>query len=147
MNSSKKVLYEALGAYIDDLSGALYLGTARGEISVSNGDGKHPMTPSDESMPLIDVFYRDGSLEFVAFWARDGENRACRLRISLSKTSIIYRSNEILIKARPHGSLKGVAEVILLGNPGFAGTLRRTILEERDKRANGTCGVISSSLK
>ncbi|WP_456453486.1 hypothetical protein [Thermococcus sp.] len=129
MNSSRKVLYEALGAYIDDLSSALYLGTARGEISISNGNGKHLMTPSGKSMPLIDIFYRDGSLEFVAFWTGNGKTRACRLKAALSKTSVEYRSGRIVMEIEPHGSLNGSAEVVLLAGRGFANTIKRTISE------------------
>ncbi len=146
MGSSRKVLYEALGAYIDDLSNALYIGTARGRIAMSNGNGEYEITPSNGSMPLIDIFYKRGALEFVAFWANNGENKACRLKVALSKTSLEYHSKQIILRIEPHGTLKGVTEITLMGNKEFANTLRRAIHEEKHRKTKEKCGILTSSL-
>ncbi len=138
MDSSKKALYDTLGAYVDNLSNSLYLGTAKGEISISNGNGKSLMTP--EIMPLIDIFYADGAIELFGFWC----GGACRLKTSTSKIGIRYRSGSITLNVEPHGSLTGGAEIVLLAGRGLAETLRRTITEERGREC---CGVISSSMK
>ncbi|WP_461865195.1 hypothetical protein [Thermococcus sp.] len=145
MSNSRRILYETLGAYIDDLSNALYMGTARGKIAMSNGNGKYEITPLNGSMPLIDIFYKHGTLEFVAFWANNGENKACRLKVALSKTSMEYHSKQIILRIEPHGALKGMTEVILLGNKEFANTLKRTIYEEKHKEPNERCGILIAS--
>ncbi len=45
MNASDNVVYEALGFYVDNLCGSIFLGMARGGEAVLYRDGTHPLTP------------------------------------------------------------------------------------------------------
>lgn len=131
MNASDNVVYEALGFYVDNLCGSIFLGMARGE-AVLYRDGTHPLTPVGKP-PLLSLFYSRGKLEVTGIWKEGGGSGAFLLRMVPSEVKA-ESGGIIRMTFRPRDG--GLVLVTLYGNRGLAGTLERAVrdcLKEEQK--------------
>ncbi|QDA30719.1 hypothetical protein FH039_02570 [Thermococcus indicus] len=123
MGDSVNVVYETLGRYIDDLCGSIYLGTARGK-AVFYGERAHPLTPTEDPLPFMNIFYSHGLIEITAVWGRM-EKGAFMVRTAPSDMSYDRLSGtiELVFPAEGDGSIV----VTLHGNAELARTLRDAV--------------------
>ncbi|WP_232460728.1 hypothetical protein [Thermococcus barossii] len=130
LDVSGDIVYEALGSYIDDLCGSVFLGTARGKV-VLYKMGTYPLTPTGETLPFLNVFYSRGMLEITGIWNREGRSGAFLLKMVPS--GIEVRDGGI-VYITFHPSDRGIVLVTLYGNDGLAKTLEGAVFDCRTER-------------
>nr|QEK15877.1 hypothetical protein FPV09_06770 [Thermococcus aciditolerans] len=140
MGDSVNVVYETLGRYIDDLCGSIYLGTARGK-AVFYGKAAHPLTPTEDPLPFMNIFYSHGLIEITAVWGRM-EKGAFLVRMVPSRIDVDRITGVIEITFHPVGG--GVVVITLHGNPGLAETLRDAAKACRKEEGKGEGELLSS---
>lgn len=127
MIESESMVYEALGRYIDCLHDSEYLGTARGK-AVFYGERAYPLTPTEEPLPFMNVFYSDGLMEIICLWGKD-ERGAFSVRMAPDGVNADRLTGIVEITFHPHGG--GTLMVTLQGNRELAKTLESAARECR----------------
>ncbi len=130
MDWSGDVVYEALGSYIDDLHGSVFIGTARGRVILYK-NGTYNLTPA-ENPPFLNIFYRDGMLCISGVWSEGKETEAVMIRMVPSGMEV--RDNVIYLTFKPRKG--GIVMVALYGNEGLGKTLESVVSECREYREN-----------
>ncbi|AFL94886.1 hypothetical protein CL1_0681 [Thermococcus cleftensis] len=120
MSESANPVYEALGSYIDGLCGSIYLGTARGK-AVFYGEMVHPLTPTEEPLPFMNIFYSKGTVEVISVWGRVDKG-SFTVKMVPSDMSYDRLSGTIELVFHPEGG--GSIVVTLHGNTKLARTLK-----------------------
>jgi len=132
VDGSGEIVYEALGSYIDDLSGSIFIGTARGRVVMYKGR-TYNLTPTEEPLPFLNVFYSHGTLEITGVWVEDGRSEAVLIKMTPSGMEV-REGKEIYLTFRPKSG--GIVMVVLYANEGFASTLR-SVIKECKKEGSG----------
>ncbi|WP_193386149.1 hypothetical protein [Thermococcus sp. 4557] len=140
LSDSVNVVYETLGRYIDDLCGSIYLGTARGK-AVFYGEVAHPLTPTEDPLPFMNIFYSHGFIEITAVWGRMDKG-AFMVRMVPSRIDVDRITGVIEITFHPADG--GTVVVTLHGNPGLAETLRDAARACLKEEGNGEGKLLSS---
>ncbi|NJE05877.1 hypothetical protein E3E36_06915 [Thermococcus sp. M36] len=117
VGESGDMVYEALGSYIDDLCGSIFVGTARGK-AIMYLRKKYPLTPED-GLPFMNIFYTNGALEITSIWNRRGERGA--FLITGAPEGVEVRDGGVVYITFRFG--KAVVLVTVHGGPGLAKTL------------------------
>ena len=140
---------KTLGVYIDNLCGSLHIGTTRGTMFLVHKDKKYPIISSKTVLPLIDIFYKSHSLEFMSFWRENGKNMYGYAKFAVSRIKVLEEKGDYLVLAvEPHGYMirANVYVIVILWTvPGFKKTLFRLLEEEKDWESEDNCGIIDSS--
>ncbi|NJE08182.1 hypothetical protein E3E31_06550 [Thermococcus sp. M39] len=139
----------ALGVYIDNLCSSLHIGTARGTMFLVHKDKRYPIISAKTALPLIDIFYKSHSLEFISFWRDNGKNMYGYAKFAVSRIKILGEKGDYLVLAvEPHGHMinANVYIIIILWTvPGFKKTLFTLLEEEKDWESEEEDGIIDSS--
>jgi hypothetical protein len=118
---SESRVYEVLGRYIDSVCQSEYLGTARGKATLY-GELPHPLTPTGDPLPFMNLFYSEGLIEIRSVWSGK-ERGAFSMAMAPERVDFDCPTGTVEITFRPRGG--GVMIVTLQGNAELAKTLKR----------------------
>lgn len=120
--------HDILGHYLDSLSGAFYIGSARGYVFVEHEGKIHFLSPRKRA-EYVSIFYSEGFLEVYTIWGRGGE-RAVRIVADARMVSAFSEGDDLYILIKPHGAysmISGIVGVILKGARELEDSIRSAV--------------------
>ncbi len=148
VESSRGMVYEILGNYIDSLCNSLYVGRARGSAVLYQDEIFWPLTTLERPLPFLDIFYYHGTLEIAGMW-HDGGNHGFFLRAAISMVELIKEGDIMRLVIYPHGKMEKMRGIIILtlhAGRGLEETFESILRDERCSREMEKEGDMISSL-